>query len=43
MGYWAMPRREWLRARAHAKKLGELGARVKQLEQKLASFEERAR
>jgi len=37
MGFWAQPRREWLRTRARLDKLGALFARVKQLEHKLAA------
>jgi UDP-3-O-[3-hydroxymyristoyl] glucosamine N-acyltransferase len=43
MGYWAQPRREWLRTRARLDKLGDLVARVKRLEGELARLQERAR
>jgi UDP-3-O-[3-hydroxymyristoyl] glucosamine N-acyltransferase len=43
MGYWAQPRREWMRTRARLDKLGDLVARVKRLEGELARLQERAR
>jgi UDP-3-O-[3-hydroxymyristoyl] glucosamine N-acyltransferase len=35
MGYWAQPRRDWLRQLAQIKKLGELFERVRELEKRL--------
>ena len=43
IGFWAQPRKEWLRTRARINKLDELVARVKELEDKLARFEEHTR
>jgi UDP-3-O-[3-hydroxymyristoyl] glucosamine N-acyltransferase len=42
MGYWAQPRRDWLRQLAQIKKLGELFARVRELEKRLENQGERA-